>query len=101
MSAGLSQKQIYHRVYSRLQGIRRELQRAGVPVAYGNRTLFYNGEDAHVGFEIGFRVLQASNGEVAGLPFVSISQPANRETFDHLQFRRGVERVKELFGRKN
>ena len=95
MSAGLSSKQIYSRTYRRLKGIQRNLLKARVPAKYHDREVF--GTVAESSFHVFYRVLRASNGEVAMLPHVNVSFNGAVENFDHLGFKRGIERVRELF----
>ena len=76
MGAGLSQKQIKSRIYNRLKTIQRNLGKAGVPVSYHNYQLcrFETANSPHIGgWNISFRTSRASNGEVAGVPAVYIT----------------------------
>ena len=106
MGAGLSQKQIYSRVYDRLQSIKRDLECQGVAVIYRKQSLIrYEVENSQKigGFNISFRISNSSNGEVAGFPTVYITgalrdngnygwhQPSN-DTFEA-----GISKLVELF----
>ena len=63
MSAGLSQKQIYNRIYKRLKKIQWEAHQQNINLIYRNRTL-YDDENHPV---IYFEIHQASNGEICGI----------------------------------
>ena len=63
MSAGLSKKQIYTRVYTRLMGIQHKLFLAGYHTNYARSCLWHYGKCV-----VSYRILHASNGEVAGIP---------------------------------
>jgi hypothetical protein len=76
MSAGLSTKQINSRIYNRLQTIKRQLSRAGVPSTYHAHQLcrFETVNTPNIGgWNISFRVIRASNGESAGTPSLYIT----------------------------
>src|SRR5579859_6355387 len=97
MGAGLSQVQIYRRVYSRLQAIKRELAAAGIKSRYASGQLF--GDN----FNLGYHIIRASNAEVAGGLYVNIIGPdvAVPERFKPQYWGpeyAGIERIKELFG---
>jgi hypothetical protein len=96
MGAGLSQKQIYTRTYNRLQRHMYDLRAAGVDAGYSDRVVKGQDEWGN-GFSISYKVLRASNGEVAGLPTVSIVNGGKRQSFEWLQFERGLDEVKKLF----
>lgn len=103
MAAGLTNKQFYNRVYRRLQRTKRELAQAGVASEYHNGALVYQ-EPAPigrvVGFSITYRRLNASNGETAGLARIYlVNDSGERETYDHLNFSRGIARIKELYAK--
>ncbi len=75
MAAGLSDKQIYRRVYNRLHQIWNDLYKRygdAVKLRYKNRTLI--GEVRGVAVEVYYSILRASNGEVAGLPVVKLAK---------------------------
>lgn len=63
MAAGLSQKQIYNRIYNRLQRIKGELRQQGYFVEYKDRALVNRGGTDVVWFSVG----HASNGETCAL----------------------------------
>ena len=107
MAAGLSQKQIYSRVYRRLMSLKGQLRKAGVNTLYKNRSLvFFDTADLHIdgGFNIKYRVSHASNGECAGFPTVYLAFEGKRENFGSALFEKsdgtfdqGLERIKALF----
>ena len=65
MGARLSQKQIYGRVYRRLQRLNYLLWKVGVDAGYESLSLAARTDRAT--FKAWYNVLRASNGEVAGL----------------------------------
>lgn len=105
MAAGLSQKQIYRRVYSRLKQTQRELFKAGVSTVYKRRTLawFDTGLAPHIdgGFNVNFYVSRASNGEVAGFQNVYLVFNGEYKEYGWQKpagtFEQGIEQVKTLF----
>jgi len=75
MAAGLSDKQIYRRVYNRLHHIWNDLYKRfgeACKMRYADRAL--TGEIQGVAVEVFFSILRASNGEVAGLPCVKMAR---------------------------
>jgi hypothetical protein len=109
MSAGLSTKQINSRIYNRLQTIKSQLTRAGVPVVYHVQRLgnFVPATGRAVGagcWNISFRVIHASNGETAGAPCIVIQNSAQGDfTFggfnerNNGSFADGIAKLIELY----
>ena len=68
MAAGLSKKQIYTRVYNRLNRLTRLLRAAGFNDAhYENKTVELEDEDTNFYFGAYYRVGNMSNGETCGM----------------------------------
>lgn len=101
MGAGLSQAAFDARVRRRLLRMQRELAAVGINTEYSKYQLVYQEpEDGRVsgGFNISYRRINASNGECAGLPSVYISAfGIESRRYDHLEFERGMKRVREIF----
>lgn len=110
MGAGLSKRQRNQRIYTRLQSVKRELIRAGVPTLYKGGQLFFNDiTNLNGGFNVSYKWIGASNGECAATCVIHIQPPdpvlhaenyggwctdkANDGTYE-----KGVARLKELFG---
>lgn len=77
MAAGLSKKQMYRRIYNRLQSFRYKLERAGVRSSYSKQQVCWDSTDdtRHLtvtGFNIRFDIGRASNGECGGFPRITI-----------------------------
>jgi hypothetical protein len=109
MAAGLSSKQIYGRIYNRLQSIRYKLVKAGVETIYRKSQIFpdvtkYNGTEAD-GFNISFDTWRASNGETGGFAKCTIFYNDSRGTvqFGHMlaggSFEQGIAEVVRIYGR--
>lgn len=103
MAAGLSVQAEKRITYRMLKRVAVRLWAAGILCEYKNHTLSY--ADAQKSFVVYCVRLNASNGEAALLPHVSItvankSGTGKTERYDHLSFERGIERIKELFGKK-
>ena len=108
MGAGLSKTQRNRRIYTRLQSIKRELIRAGVPTLYKGGQLFLN-DIANIGggFNVSYIWLDASNAEGAAIPQIRIQPPnpiLHSEDFGgrwvatkNGTFEQGIARLKELF----
>jgi hypothetical protein len=103
MAAGLSKRQIYRRVYSRLKQLQWELARAGVYSVYRKQQLASDEDKNPSGlqFNVSFRILSASNGEVAGLPVVTIWENRvvpQKEIYGEIMgtFDAGIRRLKEV-----
>jgi len=109
MSAGLSTKQINDRIYNRLQTVKRQLERAGVPVHYHKFQLTrFEPENSRAigGWNISFRIIHASNGEVAGSPQIYISGSTQGDfrfggflatSASNGSFEDGIKKLIELF----
>jgi hypothetical protein len=73
MGAGVPIKARNARVYRLLKKQQRELQAAGVGVAYRNYSLFHeDSRDIGGGFNVRYSWIFASNGECAAAPVVTI-----------------------------
>jgi hypothetical protein len=85
MSAGLSKKQIYNRIYVRLQKMSSNVRKAGGTTSYSKGEL--SGEYKEKPYCVWFNVQQASNGEVAGFVQVAIDKEIKAEFIHVLEGR--------------
>lgn len=100
MSAGLTQKQIYSRIYSRLQNIRVRLEKAGVGTVYKRRQLTANQDiNPNAEWNISYSVGNMSNGETVGLIRLTVLSPF-QQTYSHSYFEDGLQRLIAEIGRK-
>lgn len=105
MAAGLTPKQIRARIRYRLRKIQVELEHAGVPTLYHRYQLcpmLEEGQDVNQAFNVSFRVLRASNGEVSVLARITVIRSDGvREdygmTYPAGTFEQGIARIKQLF----
>lgn len=99
MAAGMAQVRVNRFIYRRLKSLQRELRLAFVECSYRQRHFELRDlEHGDEHFTVFFRTLRASNGECAILPHLVITRRgAGSESFDHLDFRRGIERIKDMF----
>jgi hypothetical protein len=108
MGAGLSTKQINSRIYNRLQTIKRQLERANVPVAYRHKQLlrFEIENTSRIGgWNISYQTIRASNGETAGAPSIYITSTIQGDfrfggfsnQHDTGSFDAGIAKLIELF----
>lgn len=108
MGAGMSRKQFNDRVYKLLKRTQRDLLKAGVPVKYEKYQLFpdMTNDKRDIAFNISYNRLNASNGEVAGIPQIRVQVGAGRIekygwcTSPDGDFDKGVARIKELFAKQ-
>lgn len=93
MALAPTKQQINRRLNSLLKLSLRELTEAGVTakIEFSRVTGQHNGFE----FEVYFRYIQASNGEGALLPTISLTRDGERKTFAHLAFRLGIKRLLE------
>ena len=107
MSAGLSTKQQYSRIYNRLQALRRELHKVGVGTIYTKRKLVYSthNDSPDGGFNISYTWTYASNGECAGFAYIYLVRAGVTERFGWQQpagsFEQGIAAIKTYFGGKH
>lgn len=96
MAAGLSKRQIYTRIRSRLGRIQRELEKGGVGSFYTNRQLGADqNKNPNLAFNISFNVGNMSNGETYRFPVLTIHEPV-QEGYGHLDFDKGIQRLIQL-----
>jgi hypothetical protein len=85
MSAGLNKKQIYNRIYVRLQKMSSNVRMAGGTTFYSKGEL--SGEYKSEPYCVWFNVQRASNGEVAGFVQVAIDKEIKAEFIHVLEGR--------------
>jgi hypothetical protein len=92
MGAGISQKDLNRRLYTRVKNLQRQLARAGIASQYKSLTLL--GETSEGPFQIFYRTLRASNGECAALPVCILGSETFGGSCDNT-FGRAFERLLE------
>jgi hypothetical protein len=70
MGAGISQKDLNRKLYTRLKAFQRQLARAGIAAEYKSHSL--HGETVLGPFCVYYRTIRASNGECASAPLVCV-----------------------------
>lgn len=90
MGAGISQKDLNRKLYTRLKNYQKQLARAGVSSTYSGRRLV--GEIPEGIFQIYYETIRASNGECCSFPVCCIGGQYQRglNGFDH-QFNKLLE----------
>jgi hypothetical protein len=73
MAAGLSQRQIYSRVRTRLQRLQQRLSEKGVPTVLKANVLTGRTPDSLQAFTVTYRVGNASNGETFGFVYYRVT----------------------------
>lgn len=106
MGAGMSREAEYQHVYSRLHQIQKELADKGVASVYRNRALTNQKIDGS-GFWVGFRRMNASNGECCLYPVAQIADASGQLTEyngvswgDKPSWKQAQPRIVELFAVK-
>ena len=94
MSAGMSEKAISQHKRSGVKKVLRRLQDMGIAAVNKGTYLEWRGPKGS--FSFGYRILRASNGEVAGLPTLITEIDGQKKVFEF--FDQGMEYLKANLG---
>ena len=101
MGAGIDPKILRKRLYNALKSQQRELNKAGIPTLYRNLQLFpdMTGRSEDFAFNIQYRTLRASNGEVAAMRYVTVIDNGTETVYGkEWDSQKGIEAIKQHFG---
>jgi hypothetical protein len=87
-----TKEQLRKAVFAKLQGLRRKLLARGVPCTYARSVLAH--DNGGSGFTITCGV---AGGQATLLPQIVVRTAEGTQSYDHLTFDQGLDRLKELF----